>query len=58
MTSEITILAVDLAIPSFQTCAVGPDGAVVFNRTSSRTRSAALLANQPACAEAVEACGA
>lgn len=37
MTTKISILAIDLAKGSFQVCAVGPDGAVVFNRAVSRT---------------------
>ena len=41
---------------SFQVCGVGPGGAVLFNRAMSRTRLAALLADQPACAVAMEAC--
>jgi len=56
MTSKISILAIDLAKGSFQVCAVGPDGAVVFNRAVSRTRLAALLADQPDCIVAMEAC--
>jgi transposase len=56
MTSKISILAIDLAKGSFQVCAVGPDGAVVFNRAVSRTRLATLLADHPACIVAMEAC--
>lgn len=56
MTSKISILAIDLAKGSFQVCAVGPDGVVVFNRAMSRTRLAALLADHPACIVAMEAC--
>lgn len=48
MKTKISILAIDLAKGSFQVCAVGPDGAVVFNRSASRTRLAMLLADQPA----------
>lgn len=47
MTTKISILAIDLAKGSFQVCAVGPDGAVVFNRAVSRTRLATLLADEP-----------
>ena len=54
--TEISMLAIDLAKSSFQVCGVGPDGAVLFNRAMSRTRLAALLADQPACAVAMEAC--
>ena len=56
MTTKISILAIDLAKGSFQVCAVGPDGAVVFNRAVSRTRLATLLADQSACIVAMEAC--
>jgi transposase len=56
MTSKISILAIDLAKGSFQVCAVGPDGVVVFNRAMSRTRLATLLADHPACIVAMEAC--
>jgi len=56
MTSKISILAIDLAKGSFQVCAVGPDGVVVFDRAVSRTRLATLLADQPACIVAMEAC--
>lgn len=56
MTSKISILAIDLAKGSFQVCAVGPDGMVVFNCAMSRTRLATLLADHPACIVAMEAC--
>ena len=56
MTSKISILAIDLAKGGFQVCAVGPDGAVVFNRAGSRTRAATLLADQQACIVAMKAC--
>lgn len=56
MTSKISILAIDLAKGSFQVCAVGLDGMVVFNRAMSRTRLATLLADHPACIVAMEAC--
>jgi len=56
MTAKINMLAIDLAKGSFQVCAVGPDGAVISNRALSRTRLAALLAEQPACVVAMEAC--
>jgi hypothetical protein len=47
MSTEISLLAIDLAKGSFQVCAVGPDGAVLHNRALSRTRLAALLAEHP-----------
>lgn len=56
MTTKISMLAIDLAKSSFQVCAVGPDGAVLYNRALSRTRLATLLAEQPACVVAMEAC--
>ncbi len=56
MTNQIGLLAIDLAKGSFQVCAVGPDGTVLYNRALSRTRLAALLAEQPACVVAMEAC--
>lgn len=52
----ISMLAVDLSKGSFQVCAVGPDGTVLYNRALSRSRFAALLADQPACVVAMEAC--
>ncbi|MBG6212001.1 transposase [Labrenzia sp. EL_126] len=52
----ISMLAIDLAKGSFQVCAIGPDGAVVYNRALSRSRLIALLADQPACVVAMEAC--
>jgi transposase len=48
--------SIDLAKGSFQVCAVCADGAVLYNRVLSRTRMAALLAEQPACVVAMEAC--
>lgn len=50
------MLAIDLAKGSFQVCAVGPEGIVQYNRSFSRTRLATLLAEQPACIVAMEAC--
>ncbi|MEZ5860616.1 MAG: IS110 family transposase [Geminicoccaceae bacterium] len=55
-TNQIGLLAIDLAKGSFQVCAVGPDRTVLYNRALSRTRLAALLAEQPACVVAMEAC--
>lgn len=56
MTSKISILAIDLAKGSFQACAVGSDGRVLYNRALSRNRLATLLGEQPACVVAMEAC--
>ena len=36
--ADIQILAIDLAKRSFQICATGPGGAVLFNRTVSRAK--------------------
>ncbi|MBG6176213.1 transposase, partial [Labrenzia sp. EL_208] len=52
----ISMLAIDLAKESFQVCAIGPNGSVVYNRALSRSRLIALLADQPACVVAMEAC--
>lgn len=43
MTKKINMLAIDLAKGSFQVCAVGPEGMVLYNRGLSRTRLATLL---------------
>jgi len=50
------MLAIDLAKGCFQVCAVGSDGTVLYNRALSRSRLAALLAEQPSCIVAMEAC--
>jgi transposase len=57
MSTPISMLAIDLAKGSFQVCAIGLDGAVLYNRVQSRTRLAALLADQQSCIVAMEACG-
>lgn len=56
MTTNISMLAIDLSKGSFQVCSVGPDRTVLYNRALSRVRFAALLADQPACIVAMEAC--
>jgi len=56
MTTPINMLAIDLAKGSFQVCAIGQDGAVLYNRVLSRTRLASLLAEQQPCVVAMEAC--
>ena len=56
MTTKISMLAIDLAKGSFQVCAIGADGAVLYNRVLSRSRLMTLLAEQPACVVAMEAC--
>lgn len=50
------MLAIDLARGSFQVCAVGSDGTVLYNRALSRSRLTALLSDQPTCVMAMEAC--
>ena len=52
--TEIGMLAIDLAKGGFQVCAVGPDGAVLYNRAVSRTRLAARLTEKPAGVVAME----
>lgn len=54
--TEISALAVDHAKGRFQFCGVRPDGLVLFNRALSRTRLATILAEQPGCVVAMEAC--
>ncbi|MEO0820290.1 MAG: hypothetical protein AAF074_07670 [Pseudomonadota bacterium] len=54
--TEIGVLAIDLAKGGFQVCGVRPDGSVLFNRAVSRPRLATMLAEQPACIVAMEAC--
>lgn len=54
--TEISMLAIDLAKGSFQVSAVGPEGVALYNRPLSRSRLIALLADQPACVVAMEAC--
>jgi len=56
MTTKINMLAIDLAKSSFQVCAVGLDGTVLYNRALSRTWLATLLTEQPTCIVAMEAC--
>jgi transposase len=56
MTTTISMLAIDLAKGSFRVCAIGAEGAVQYNRALSRVRLATLLAEQPACIVAMEAC--
>ncbi|MCM0018766.1 MAG: IS110 family transposase [Tagaea sp.] len=54
--TDIQILAIDLAKRSFQICATGPGGAVLFNRTVSRAKLEKILTEQPQCIVAMEAC--
>jgi transposase len=56
MTTLISMLAIDLAMGSFQVCAIGADGAVLYNRVLTRTRLMTLLAELPVCVAAMEAC--
>ena len=55
--TDVHILAIDLAKRSFQICATAPGGAVLFNRTVSRTKLEAHLRDQAPCIVAMEACG-
>ena len=50
MTTTISMLAIDLAQGSFQVCAIGANGAVLYNRVLSQTRLAGLLVAMEACA--------
>ena len=54
--SDIHVLAIDLAKRSFQVCATALGGAVLFNRTMSRSKLEALLREQELCIVAMEAC--
>ena len=54
--SEVHILAIDLAKPSFQVCPTAPGGAVLFNRRVSRARLEKILSEQAPCIVAMEAC--
>lgn len=56
MMTPFSMLAVDLAKGSFQVCAIGLEGPVLYNRVLSRTRLAALLAEQQSCIVAMETC--
>ena len=56
MRTTISMLAIDLAKGSLQVCAIGAEGAVLYNRALSRVRLATLLSEQPACIVAMEAC--
>ena len=54
--ADVHILAIDLAKRSFQICATDPGGAVLFNRTVSRSKLERLLGAQQRCIVAMEAC--
>lgn len=54
--SDVHVLAIDLAKRSFQVCGTDRGGAVLFNRTLSRTKLMQLLGAQPPCIVAMEAC--
>ena len=56
MKTKIGMLAIDLAKGSFQVRAIGADGEIPSNRAMSRTRLSSLLAEEPACVVAMEAC--
>lgn len=53
---QVHVLAIDLAKRSFQVCATAAGGAVLYNRTLSRTKLQDLLASQSPCIVAMEAC--
>lgn len=50
------LLAIDLGKRHFQVCGTGVDGRVLFNRSLSRPKLMELLAGQPRCIVAMEAC--
>ncbi len=52
----VDILAIDLGKYSFQICATTNEGEIVFNRKCSRRKLSELLAKQPCCVVAMEAC--
>jgi transposase len=54
--TEVHVLAIDLAKRSFQVCGTARGGAVLFNRTVSRSKLEQLLRGQPPCIVAMEAC--
>lgn len=54
--AEIHVLAIDLAKRSFQVCGTARGGAVLFNRTVSRSKLEQLLRGQTPCIVAMEAC--
>jgi transposase len=54
--ADVHILAIDLAKRSFQVCATDPGGAVLFNRTVSRSKLEQMLGAQQPCIVAMEAC--
>lgn len=56
LTTKINMLAIDLAKGSFQVCTGAGDGAVLYNLALSRVPLPPLLADQPACVVAMEAC--
>jgi len=53
--SDVYILAIDLAKRSFQVCATGRGGAVLYNRVISRAKLEHLLEAQTPCIVAMEA---
>ncbi len=54
--TDVSILAIDLAKRSFQVCATAAGGAVLFNRTVSRSKLETALREQAPCIVAMEAC--
>lgn len=53
---EVGIIWLDLAKTMFQAHGAGADGSVVFRRKSSRAQLLKLMAAQPPCMVAMEAC--
>ncbi len=54
--SDVHVLAIDLAKRSFQVCATDRGGAVLFNRTVSRSKLMQMLSARAPCIVAMEAC--
>ena len=54
--ADVHIFAIDLAKRSFRVCATDPGGAVLFNRTVSRSKLEEMLGAQQPCIVAMEAC--
>jgi len=54
--TEVHVLAIDLAKRRVQVCGTARGGAVLFNRTVSRSKLEQLLRGQPPCIVAMEAC--
>ena len=53
---EVSIIGIDLAKRSFQLHGAGADGSVVFRKTVTREKLLDVVASQPSCVVAMEAC--